>query len=74
MSEMDYMNECTARDVITMLVEKGNMSIAEAMDKFYNSRTFDNLSNKETGLYFQSPVYIYDVLSKELETKSDNIE
>lgn len=49
MSEMDYMNECTARDVITMLVEKGNMSIAEAMDKFYNSRTFDNLSNNRVG-------------------------
>jgi hypothetical protein len=74
MSEMDYMNECTARDVITMLVEKRSMSIAQAMDAFYNSKTFDNLINEETGLYFQSPVYIYDVLSKELETKSDNIE
>jgi hypothetical protein len=50
------------------------MSIAQAMDAFYNSKTFDNLINEETGLYFQSPVYIYDVLSKELETKSDNIE
>ena len=72
MSEMDYMNECTARDVITMLVEKRNMSIMEAMDTFYNSRTFENLSNKETGLYFQSPVYIYDVLEKELKTNRDN--
>ncbi|MCR5550358.1 MAG: hypothetical protein K6F40_05420 [Bacteroidales bacterium] len=74
MSEMDYMNECTARDVITMLVVKRKMSIADAMDAFYNSKTFENLSNKETGLYFQSPVYIYDVLNKELETKRDNIE
>lgn len=74
MSEIDYMNECMARDVITMLVEKKNLSIAEAMDVFYNSKTFENLNNTETGLYFQSPVYIYDVLNKELETKRDTIE
>ncbi len=70
MSEMEYLNECTARDVITMLVEKKNLSIAEAMDIFYNSKTFENLSNKETGLYFQSSVYIYDVLENELKTKT----
>ena len=68
------MNECMARDVLTMLVEKKNLSIAEAMDVFYNSKTFENLNNAETGLYFQSPVYIYDVLNKELETKRDTIE
>ena len=66
MSDFDYMNECTARDVITMLVEKRNLSIADAMDLFYNSTTFSNLNNPETGLYFQSPVYIYDILEKEL--------
>ncbi len=66
MSDFDYMNECTARDVITMLVEKRNLSIADAMDLFYNSTTFNNLNNPETGLFFQSPVYIYDILEKEL--------
>lgn len=74
MSEIDYMNECMARDVITMLVEKKNLSISEAMDVFYNSKTFENLINTETGLYFQSPVYIYDVLNKEIETERDTIE
>lgn len=74
MSEFDYLNECTTRDVIIMLVEKRNLSIAEAMDMYYNSRTFENLNNPETGLYFQSPVYIYDLLDKELKTKSDNLE
>ena len=66
MSDFDYMNECTARDIISMLVEKRNLSIADAMDLFYNSTTFNNLNNPETGLYFQSLVYIYDILEKEL--------
>lgn len=69
MSEFEYMNECTARDVITMLVEKRNMTIAEAMGVFYNSKTFENLINPSTGLYFQSPLYIFDVLEKEFNAK-----
>ena len=38
-----------------------------AIDIFYNSQTFANLYNPQTGLYFQSPVYIYDILEKELD-------
>ena len=66
MSDISYMNECTTRDVIAMLVEKRKISISEAMDIFYNSKTFANLNNPKTGLYFQSPVYLYDVLEKEI--------
>lgn len=66
MSEIDYMNECTTRDVIWMLVEKKNISISEAMEIFYNSKTFENLNNPNTGLYYQSSIYIYDVLEKEI--------
>lgn len=67
MSEIEYMNECTTRDVITMLVEKDGMTVIDAMDLFYNSRTFENLNNPQTGLYFQSSVYVYDVLKQELK-------
>lgn len=70
MNEISYMNECTTRDIITMLVEKKNISIAEAIDIFYNSRTFTNLNNMETGLYFQSPIYVYDLLEKEISSHS----
>ena len=77
MSDINYLNECTARDVITMLVEKRKLTIADAMNLFYNSATFNNLNNPETGLYFQSPVYIYDILEKELnqqqKTEENNI-
>ncbi|MBQ8223701.1 MAG: hypothetical protein IJZ87_10250 [Bacteroidales bacterium] len=67
MSEIDYMNECTTRDVVNMLVEKKNISILEALNIFYNSKTFDNLNKPETGLYFQSSVYIFDLLEKEIK-------
>jgi hypothetical protein len=38
------------------------------MDIVYNSKTYAALNNLNTGLYFQSPAYVYDVLAEELET------
>ena len=60
--DIDYMNECTTRDVIQLLVDEKKMSINEAMDFFYNSKTFGLLMNPEIGLYYQSPVYVFDIL------------
>ncbi len=39
MSEIDYMNECTARDLIVMLSEEYQIAPSEAMDILYNSET-----------------------------------
>ena len=48
MSDFDYMNECTARDVITMLVEKRNLSIADAMDSLSAISEENAASSEET--------------------------
>ncbi len=66
MSEIDYMNECMARDLVTMLVEHMGMTLQEALDCLYNSDTYAKLKDTRTGLYFQSPVYVYDILHSEI--------
>lgn len=66
MSDIDYMNECTTRDLALMLVEDYNISLPEALNILYNSETFQMLQDERTGLYYQSPVYIYDYLKREL--------
>lgn len=66
MSDIDYMNECTTRDLALMLVEDYNISLPEALNILYNSETFQMLQDEKTGLYYQSPVYIYDYLKREL--------
>lgn len=68
MSTIDYMNECNVRDLVLMLMEERGMSLHEAMDAVYNSETYAKMMLPETGLYFQSPVYIYSYLNKELST------
>jgi len=60
------MNECMMRDLAMMLIKKYNVSLSEALDILYNSETFEKLQDERTGLYFQSPVYVFDFLQKEL--------
>ena len=67
MTDIQYMNECMMRDITMMIIEKYNVSLAEALDLVYNSETYMKLQDPRTGLYFQSPVYVFDFLQKELE-------
>ena len=60
------MNECMMRDLVMMLIKKYNVSLSEALDILYNSEIFEKLQDERTGLYFQSPVYVFDFLQKEL--------
>ena len=67
MSNIEYINECMTRDLAVMLVEDYQISIPEALDILYNSETYEKLQDTRTGLYFQSPVYVYDFLQNELK-------
>ena len=67
MKNIEYMNECMIRDLAVMLVEDLQISIPEALNILYNSETYEKLQDERTGLYFQSPVYLYDFFQKELK-------
>ena len=47
------------------LVQDYNMPLQEALDLIYNSQTYRNLTNSESGLYKESPSYHYYNLIKE---------
>ena len=49
-------------------MDERGLTLHEALDTVYNSDTYAKLMNPATGLYFQSPVYIYSYLDKELAT------
>lgn len=63
--EIEMLVEGIAADVLQILVSKDGYSLEEALDYLYKSRTFHALERPETGLYYQSPVYIYDCLQSE---------
>ena len=61
-----FMIETMTRDLITRLMEERSLTMRKAMDVVYTSRTYAALQNLNTGLYFQSPAYVFDELVKEL--------
>jgi hypothetical protein len=61
-----FMIETMTRDLIARLMEERSLTMRKAMDIVYTSRTYAALQNLNTGLYFQSPAYVFDELTKEI--------
>ena len=55
-------------EIAGFLVDDYNYSPEEAIDVLYTSETFDRLQDDATGLYYQSPGYVYSFLQNELKT------
>lgn len=66
--EIRYMIESLSKDLIILMMDNMNMTMEQALDEFYRSETFRKLENPQTGLYYQSPLYVYSYLQKELTT------
>ena len=50
------------------LVDDYHYTAQEAIDVLYTSETFERLQDDNTGLYYQSPGYVYSFLQNELNT------
>lgn len=48
------------------LVDDYHYTPQEAIDVLYTSETFERLQDNATGLYYQSPGYVYSFLQNEL--------
>ena len=68
MNDVDYQIECTTRDLATYLVRDFSFEVVQALRAVYNSQLYQKLCDTKTGLYFQSPLYVYDYLKTEIKT------
>lgn len=66
--DFDFMVDVMTRDLIALLMERLNLSMKSAFDIFYNSDTYAALNRPQTGLFFQSPKYVYSILETEMKT------
>lgn len=57
--------------VIKMIQEKYSLSEEEAFNEFYLSRTAKNLSDESTGLYGQSPLFIFSLFEEEKQNSNN---
>lgn len=67
MSKQEQLIEYITDDVVSFIMEDFKVPVLEAMQCFYTSETFSKLNNIETGLYLESPTYIYDIYKSEKE-------
>ncbi len=52
--------------IVKYLIEDTEMSIDQALNRVYTSRTFALLNDPEADLASESPAYIYELLKREL--------
>lgn len=51
-----------------LCMEEYGWDMKRAFDELYSSQTYERLNDPECGLYFESPVYIFQFLKNEIET------
>ena len=66
MGKQEQLIEYIVQDIVDMLSSDQNIEYDEAMNKFYNSKVFEKLQDKETGLYLESSEYVYDLFKDEM--------
>ena len=66
MTTRERLMEFTTQRISQYLMKDRDMEVDEAMNLFYNSIVFEKLHDEETGLYLESPLYVYDLLKNEI--------
>ena len=66
MCKKDLLMEYLIQDIVDMISTDQKIEYDEAMNKFYNSEVFEKLTDQETGLYLESPDYVYDLFKDEM--------
>ena len=66
--EFNYQKEQLTAKMIQILVEEKGYEMEEAIDRVYSSDIYKKLSDRRTGLFFQSPRYVLSFLQEELSS------
>ena len=66
MAKEKQMMEYMIQDLVEIITEDQRMEYDNAMSMLYNSLIYDKIMDKETGLYRESPAYVYGLLQDEI--------
>lgn len=66
MNNFEFLVEYITAKVVERIVSEKGASIEDALLQFHNSETFEILCRQETGMYIESPGYIYEIYKEEL--------
>lgn len=66
MNEVAYLTEAVTRSLIEMLMGDRGLDVLQATRMLNETDTFAKLLDERTGLYRESPAYVYEFLKREL--------
>ena len=64
--QINFIIDCDVEEIVSLLQEDYGMKILDAFNTVYNSNIYKKLIDTETGLYIQSPLYIYEYLKEDM--------
>lgn len=64
--ETKFLIQSIIQQLVLLIMRDYNVSMLEAFGMVYNSELYERLQDVETGLYYQSPLYVYSYLQDEL--------
>ncbi len=64
-NNFDFLVEYITTRAVEWIMRDQNLDLEEALLMFHNSETFEKLCEKRTGLYIESPAYIYELFNEE---------
>jgi hypothetical protein len=69
MNEKELMKLDMVKKLSLLLMENDkSLNMQNALSEVLNSETYQSLSDDNTHLYYQSPLYVYSCLENELKT------
>ena len=64
-----FLLDTLTKNLIIKVMEEYNYPLLDAMRTVYNSSTYKKITDLETGLYYQSAGYNFEMLQRELALK-----
>lgn len=66
-TETKFLLDTLTKNLIIKVIDKYGYTLIDAMRKVYNSSTYKKITDLETGLYYQSAGYNFEMLQKEFD-------
>lgn len=61
----DWLIDSLTKEIAAFIVEDEKIEYDEALRKLYNSKIFEKLTDKDTGLYREGAAYVYQYYLEE---------
>lgn len=65
-NEVRFLIDALIERLVLLVMDDFKLSLLDAFSLVYNSQLYEKITDLETGLYYQSALYNYDLLRREI--------